>query len=605
MRSLFKIIRREADDFPTLIARADAARDRRDWAVAASVYEAALAVRPDEASIWVQLGNMSKEAGNFARARRAYERALRLRPNDADAHLQMGHLQKLSGDEAEALASYALSNRLDPNNPSASGELRALQSPARPQSPPSSFSVPAQVPPAPQTAKSLRTPTARKLSFNARVLGAKNALQELLRPIVDTKLTDGANLDGARPAILEAVGALEKLLSGGLSPAGTTSPIADRASVSIVFDVSDLIQYFRHHRLPTGIQRVQIETISVILLRASACEGIHVCCFTEEDDYWREVPPDKFLELCELSLAAGDWTSIEWRELIEDVDDLMHNSADFIFNQGAYLVNIGTSWWLQNYFLKIREAKKRSDIRYIPFVHDMIPVMVPEYCVEGLVKDFVGWAQAVYYHADFYFVNSEATRADLIKVGRQLGYDVDPGSIRTVRLDADYRKSTLKLPDALGSLKQHRLAPGHYVLYVSTIEARKNHIGMFDAWYPSAGGRLFGIGGMIEGWGFRFRRVMGSVHKLDYGHKFAGSASAPVVARGAEAGDCCGLAGTGVIGIGGGTALRRECEPGFCLAQALSRTGQHISSSATGAGDGDAGSAVRALTGVDERVDRN
>ena len=123
--------------------------------------------------------------------------------------------------------------------------------------------------------------------------------------------------------------------------------------------------------------------------------------------------------------------------------------------------------------------------------------------------------------------------------------------------------------------------------------------------YPSAGGRLFGIGGMIEGWGFRFRRVMGSVHKLDYGHKFAGAASAPVVARGAEAGDCCGLAGTGVIGIGGGTALRRECEPGFCVAQALSRTGQHISSSATGAGDGDAGSAVRALTGVNERVDRN
>jgi hypothetical protein len=73
--------------------------------------------------------------------------------------------------------------------------------------------------------------------------------------------------------------------------------------------------------------------------------------------------------------------------------------------------------------------------------------------------------------------------------------------------------------------------------------------------YPSAGGRLFGIGGMIEGWGFRFRRVMASVHKLDYGHKFAGAGSAPVVARGAEAGDCCGLAGAGVIGIGGGTAL--------------------------------------------------
>lgn len=98
--------------------------------------------------------------------------------------------------------------------------------------------------------------------------------------------------------------------------------------------------------------------------------------------------------------------------------------------------------------------------------------------------------------------------------------------------------------------------------------------------YPSAGGRLFGIGGMIEGWGFRFRRGDGSVHKLDYGHEFAGAAS--VMAGGAEAGDCCGLAGAGVIGIGGGAALRREREPGFCVAQALSRTDQQSGSSATG-----------------------
>ena len=146
------------------------------------------------------------------------------------------------------------------------------------------------------------------------------------------------------------------------------------------------------------------------------------------------------------------------------------------------MANIGTSWWLQNYFLKIREAQKRSNIKYAPFVHDMIPVMAPEYCVEGLVRDFVGWALGVYHHADFYFVNSEATRSDLIKVGRELGYEINPALVRTVRLDADYRKSVLKPPDAFGSLRQHRLAPRHYVLFVSTIEARKNHIAVFDAW---------------------------------------------------------------------------------------------------------------------------
>lgn len=62
---------------------------------------------------------------------------------------------------------------------------------------------------------------------------------------------------------------------------------------------------------------------------------------------------------------------------------------------------------------------------------------------------------------------------------------------------------------------------------------------------------------------FRSRRGEGSVHKFDYGHKFAGAASASVVAGRTEAGDCCRLAGAGFIGLGGGAALRRECKPGF------------------------------------------
>ena len=227
---------------------------------------------------------------------------------------------------------------------------------------------------------------------------------------------------------------------------------------------------------------MQIEVISVALMRAHDREDVQVCCFNEEDDYWREVPPEIFLNLCELALVDGDWTAPEWRELMEELDSILHESADFIFSEGAFLVNIGTSWWLQNYFLNVREAKKRSNIRYAPFVHDMISIMAPEYCVEGLVKDFVGWAQGVYRHADYYFVNSDATRADLINVGRRLGCEINPDVVRTVRLDADYRKPIIKLSNSPGSLRRHRLASGHYVLFVSTIEARKNHIAMFDAW---------------------------------------------------------------------------------------------------------------------------
>jgi glycosyltransferase involved in cell wall biosynthesis len=462
--------------YPVLVAKADAARDRGDWIVAADAYEAALAVRPGEAPIWVQLGNMSKEANNFARALYAYKRALDLRPNDADTHLQIGHLHKRAGDKAKALASYALANRLDPSNEDAASELQMPQAIA--ESPGNRASA---VLPPPQAAPLIPKRTARNLSLNARVLKAKDALQELLRPNPGTNLAGSSSLDKARPAILEAVAALEKIFQSDIEPSRAARS-GLKASPSIVFDVSDLIQYFRHHRLPTGIQRVQIEAISVALLRAQTREDVRVCCFTESADYWREVPPEIFLELCELSLADGDLTAPEWRELMGDLDNLLSQGGDFNFNEGAFLINIGTSWWLQNYFLQVREAKQRSNIRYAPFVHDMIPILMPEFCVEGLVKDFIGWAQGVYEHADFYFVNSKATQSDLIKVGKQLGYDVNSDRIWTVRLDADHRKPNLKLRDAARDIKEHRLVSGEYVLFVSTIEARKNHVAIFDAW---------------------------------------------------------------------------------------------------------------------------
>jgi hypothetical protein len=43
--------------------------------------------------------------------------------------------------------------------------------------------------------------------------------------------------------------------------------------------------------------------------------------------------------------------------------------------------------------------------------------------------------------------------------------------------------------------------------------------------------------------------VMRSVHKFGCGHKFGRAASASIVVRGAEAGDCCGFTGAGFVGL--------------------------------------------------------
>lgn len=61
--------------FMALVRRADAARDRHDWASAEADYTAALTLHPYERSYWTQLGHSAREQGRTVRAEIAYRTA--------------------------------------------------------------------------------------------------------------------------------------------------------------------------------------------------------------------------------------------------------------------------------------------------------------------------------------------------------------------------------------------------------------------------------------------------------------------------------------------------------------------------------------------------
>src|SRR3954468_15554557 len=97
--------------------------------------------------------------------------------------------------------------------------------------------------------------------------------------------------------------------------------------------------------------------------------------------------------------------------------------------------------------------------------------------------------------------------------------------------------------------------------------------------------------------------VRGSVHKRGYGHKQA--TATPSVAGVSEAGDCGGNVAAGRVGGAGGAALRRERQPGFRLATALSGRCGGTGRASLAAGDGDVGSAGGGGTGPSWRGDRD
>jgi len=116
----------DAGQWSEHVAAADAARDARDWAAAAERYAAALAMRPEDAGIWEQLGHAHREDGRLASAREAYERALALDRHRAETHLFLGHTARAGGERDRAIAAYAQALRLRPDYADALRELIAL-----------------------------------------------------------------------------------------------------------------------------------------------------------------------------------------------------------------------------------------------------------------------------------------------------------------------------------------------------------------------------------------------------------------------------------------------------------------------------------------------
>lgn len=111
----------------SLRSAGDAARDARDWAAAVVHYGAYLGNSPDDAGIWVQLGNCAKEAGQYKTSFDAYTKAITLQPAVADTHLQLGHLCKLVGRLREARDHYRIALQLDGELADARQELASLQ----------------------------------------------------------------------------------------------------------------------------------------------------------------------------------------------------------------------------------------------------------------------------------------------------------------------------------------------------------------------------------------------------------------------------------------------------------------------------------------------
>jgi len=256
-------------------------------------------------------------------------------------------------------------------------------------------------------------------------------------------------------------------------------------STRLIFDVTDLVQYMRGSTIPTGIQRVQLQIIYFALTDFKTEANPIVIHFELANSRWIPVEAEVFLALNRAAQTSDDLFEEDLHKLLHRIDnpDLPDDYLDTQLRESdCILVNLGTSWWIGNYFLKLRELRKKYNIRYVPMIHDVIPLMKPEHCFQPLVEDFCQWFSTLPFEVDGAVTNSHWSAMDIRhKVAEILPKADFP--VYPIALNADMREEISIRTAIKTETIRHLMPPGSsFVLCVSTLEIRKNHLQIFGAW---------------------------------------------------------------------------------------------------------------------------
>jgi glycosyltransferase involved in cell wall biosynthesis len=242
----------------------------------------------------------------------------------------------------------------------------------------------------------------------------------------------------------------------------------------IVLDLTDLTQWIRQgYRAPSGIQRVQIGIAQGALAGA---EPPRLCAMRPGG--LRDFPAALFHRLVHLMTTGTEADEPAWRDATGLLEALLERPPALRFAPGAVLVPLGGTWGVPGHLGTLRAARQRDGLRHVPLVHDCVPLLMPEYCQEGTVSGYSRWFANLALHADGVLTVSRSTRDDLRRLHAALLPELPVPRAAVVRMDAAPAAPPPRPPAG------HPLLRGDapFVLFVATMEGRKDHRMVFSAW---------------------------------------------------------------------------------------------------------------------------
>lgn len=250
----------------------------------------------------------------------------------------------------------------------------------------------------------------------------------------------------------------------------------------IWIDLTDFLQWKGNL---TGIQRIQFNMSKLYIESGS---DVKFFVYHEREREFTEVDfvPDEIVKSGIVSAAPGkprthDYLS-KTAELAAQVrrrilpkrqmTNISHVPVSAPFLRDDTVLIMG-GIWVGSFISDLRSVKDRQQFKLVHFAFDMIPSLFPGFVVEWLPEVFTEYQKQVFTISEGIIAISESTATDVRNFIKQHSIKNNP-EITVVRIG----ETIDELIDTKREERIESLEPG-FLLSVSTVEARKNHLALF------------------------------------------------------------------------------------------------------------------------------
>jgi glycosyltransferase involved in cell wall biosynthesis len=147
-----------------------------------------------------------------------------------------------------------------------------------------------------------------------------------------------------------------------------------------------------------------------------------------------------------------------------------------LFSPGDVLISVGLDWDY-SYYKRFYELRKEYGIKVVTCCYDLIPVLYPQYCVNDVANIFANYFLELADASDVILCISRQSEKDLNEMLYQMG-GASPATM------------VFPLGDKVPASNLDEISPAvelicseSFILYVSTIERRKNHEVLYRAYH--------------------------------------------------------------------------------------------------------------------------